>query len=80
MAAEVDYRGVCIVKADASDFIQPYDRSVSRIPEISSVAMTSTVQLPLSDNDVASLGGMSPVTCYLPLWGGIRAAASISRM
>ena len=62
MEAEVDYRGMCIVKADASDLIRPYDRSVSRTPEISSVAMTSTVQLPLSDNDVASLGGASPDT------------------
>lgn len=62
MAAEVDYRGVCIVKSDASDFIQPYDKNVSRAPEISSVAMTSTVQLPLSDSDVASLGGASSVT------------------
>ena len=60
MAAEVDYRGVCIVRADASDLIRPYDRSVSRTPEISSVAMTSTVQLPLSDSDVASLGGAFP--------------------
>lgn len=57
MAAEVDYHGVCIVKADASDLIRPYDTSVSRTPEISSVAMTSTVQLPLSDSDVASIGG-----------------------
>ena len=57
MAAEVDYHGVCILKVDGADFLDPYDRSVARVPEITSVAMTSTVQLPLSDTDVASVGG-----------------------
>jgi len=37
--------------------VDPYDASVARAPELTSVAMTSTVQLPLSDTDVASLGG-----------------------
>ena len=58
MVAEVDYHGVCILKVDGADFLDPYDRTVARVPEITSVAMTSTVQLPLSDTDVASVGGV----------------------
>ena len=61
MAAEVDYHGVCILKVDAADAVDPYDASVARAPELTSVAMTSTVQLPLSDTDVASLGGAHPL-------------------
>ncbi len=67
MLAEVDYHGVCILKVDGADFLDPYDRTVARVPEITSVAMTSTVQLPLSDTDVASVGGASTGSAMHPL-------------
>ena len=50
------------LKVDAADAVDPYDASVARAPELTSVAMTSTVQLPLSDTDVASLGGARPLS------------------
>ncbi|KAK9804851.1 hypothetical protein WJX72_008677 [[Myrmecia] bisecta] len=57
LEAAVNYRGVYIFKVDAADLVAPYDKRVSRAPEITQVAMTSQVQAPLTDDMAATFGG-----------------------
>lgn len=52
----VAHRGVYSFKVDACDALNPYDKDITHLPELLNIATTNSVQLPLSDNTVASLG------------------------
>ena len=43
-------------KIDACETINPYDDAVPRLPELTSVVVSNSVQLPASDNLGASVG------------------------
>ena len=65
-AEELYYRGVCILHfhmEDTSDLASACcNAAVLRTPDLTSTAMTSTLQLPLSDSGFPSLGS---VLCLL---------------
>ncbi|EFN53601.1 hypothetical protein CHLNCDRAFT_58555 [Chlorella variabilis] len=67
LEASVNYRGVYVFKTDATALVRPYSRSVARTPELTSIYMTSGLDVPLesrdwgwlgSEQDVAHLGGL----------------------
>jgi DnaJ family protein C protein 11 len=66
LEASVNYRGVYIFKVDATALVSPYMPSLPRTPELTSIYMTSGLDVPLeskdwgwlaSEQDVAHLGG-----------------------
>jgi DnaJ family protein C protein 11 len=67
LEASVNYRGVYIFKVDATALVSPYMPSLPRTPELTSIYMTSGLDVPLeskdwgwlaSEQDVAHLGGL----------------------
>lgn len=66
--ASVNFRGQYVYKIDASALVAPYARSVARTPDLTSLSMTTGVDVPIegskdwgtvlgSDQDVLHLGG-----------------------
>eukprot|EP00887_Chlorella_sp_A99_P006975 scaffold2.g6975.t1 len=77
--AQVNYRGVYVFKSDASALINPYDRSLARMPELTSIYMTSGLDVPLeskdwgllgSEQDILHVGGMVSVRSQDRMGGG----------
>ncbi|RMZ52146.1 hypothetical protein APUTEX25_001536 [Auxenochlorella protothecoides] len=65
--SQVNYRGAYIFRADASALVKPYSKVASRIPELTTVYMTSGVDIPVdtrdwgvlaADQDIVHLGGL----------------------
>jgi hypothetical protein len=57
---QVAHRGFYSFKIDAQNLVDPYDRSVSMLPEVYEVAMNSQITTPFSDTTAATLGGGAP--------------------
>ena len=54
--AEVSHRGHYTVRVDAANVIDPYDSDVSRSPELVSIIMQDSVQMPISSDTSTNLG------------------------
>ena len=70
MQAHVSHRGHYVVRVDATNILNPYDASVSRTPELVSIIMQDSVQVPVSSDTTANLGCRltlppPPISCSL---------------
>ena len=51
------HSGRYVFQMDASSLVAPYDRRSARAPELASVSMTSSVQVPLTEKMTALVAG-----------------------
>ena len=56
MQAEVSHRGHYVARVDATELMDPYDRSMASAPEIVSIVMQDNVHLPVSSDTSATIG------------------------
>lgn len=54
---QVAHSGRYVFQLDASSLVAPYDRRSARAPELASVSMTSSVQVPLTEKMTALVAG-----------------------
>eukprot|EP00894_Picocystis_sp_ML_P005283 jgi/Pico_ML_1/55800/g1436.t1 len=55
--ATTNYRGVYAFGFNAANALRPYDKSASRIPELTSAAISASATVPVTRKDYLNLGG-----------------------
>ena len=56
------HSGRYVFQMDASSLVAPYDRRSARAPELASVSMTSSVQVPLTEKMTALVAGAPAIS------------------
>ena len=56
-ASPVNYRGIYHFRFNAENLIRPYDKSLSRVPELSLVSLSQELHANLTLNTTAMIGG-----------------------
>ena len=63
-APPVTYRGVYHFRFNAVNLVRPYDKSLSRVPDLRLVSLSQELHAKLTRNTTATIGG-TPETCYM---------------